>query len=91
MEVGYFIETDGIPQRYRNDAVIICAGGLLPTPLLQKIGWVTPNTWALEAYAGVFWRGQGPAHLVLPVGLLLVSGVAGTLVALRLARRQEAL
>lgn len=32
------IDTDGIPQRYRNDAVIVCAGGLLPTPVLQKIG-----------------------------------------------------
>lgn len=32
------IENDGIPQRYQNDAVIVCAGGLLPTPLLQKIG-----------------------------------------------------
>ncbi len=32
------IEQDGVPQRMRNDAVIVCAGGLLPTPLLQKIG-----------------------------------------------------
>jgi thioredoxin reductase len=32
------IECDGIPQRYKNDAVLVCAGGLLPTPLLQKIG-----------------------------------------------------
>jgi thioredoxin reductase (NADPH) len=32
------IEVDGIPKRFRNDAVIVCAGGLLPTPLLQKIG-----------------------------------------------------
>jgi glycine/D-amino acid oxidase-like deaminating enzyme len=24
--------------RLRNDAVIVCAGGLLPTPLLQQIG-----------------------------------------------------
>jgi len=32
------IEQDGVLQRYRNDAVIVCAGGLLPTPLLQKIG-----------------------------------------------------
>ncbi len=24
--------------RYRNDAVIVCAGGLLPTPLLQEVG-----------------------------------------------------
>lgn len=32
------IDHDGVPQRLRNDAVIVCAGGLLPTPLLQKIG-----------------------------------------------------
>jgi hypothetical protein len=25
-------------QRLRNDAVIVCAGGLLPTPLLQQAG-----------------------------------------------------
>ena len=28
---------DGV-KKLRNDAVIVCAGGLLPTPLLQKIG-----------------------------------------------------
>jgi thioredoxin reductase (NADPH) len=32
------IEIDGLEQQYPNDAVIVCAGGLLPTPLLQKIG-----------------------------------------------------
>jgi len=32
------IDHDGAPQRMRNDAVIVCAGGLLPTPLLQQIG-----------------------------------------------------
>ncbi|MEY4755862.1 MAG: hypothetical protein RJA34_760 [Pseudomonadota bacterium] len=32
------IEHDGQTQSYPNDAVIVCAGGLLPTPLLQKIG-----------------------------------------------------
>ena len=32
------IEYEGKSQQYRNDAVIVCAGGLLPTPLLQKIG-----------------------------------------------------
>ncbi|MDP4302180.1 NAD(P)-binding domain-containing protein [Leptothrix discophora] len=28
----------GAPRTLRNDAVIVCAGGLPPTPLLQKIG-----------------------------------------------------
>lgn len=32
------IDHDGVAQRLRNDAVIVCAGGLLPTPLLQKVG-----------------------------------------------------
>jgi len=32
------IECDGFLQCHRNHAVIVCVGGLLPTPLLQKIG-----------------------------------------------------
>ncbi len=32
------IEYEGAVKRYRNDIVIVCAGGLLPTPLLQKVG-----------------------------------------------------
>ncbi len=32
------IEAGGAIKRYDNDAVIVCAGGELPTPLLQKVG-----------------------------------------------------
>ncbi len=32
------VKHDQTPLRMRNDAVIVCAGGLLPIPLLQKIG-----------------------------------------------------
>jgi len=32
------LKTKGGVKKLRNDAVIVCAGGLLPTPLLQKIG-----------------------------------------------------
>ena len=38
LETEVVIEADGQQQTYPNDAVIVCAGGLLPTPLLQKIG-----------------------------------------------------
>ncbi|MEI8155523.1 MAG: NAD(P)-binding domain-containing protein [Burkholderiales bacterium] len=34
VEINY----NGESKKYPNDAVIVCAGGLLPTPLLQKIG-----------------------------------------------------
>ena len=30
---------------------------------LQQLGWVTPNTWALEAYSGVFWRSESALQL----------------------------
>jgi len=32
------IDHDGVVQRFRNDVVLVCAGGVLPTPLLQQIG-----------------------------------------------------
>lgn len=32
------IELDGKRSRFPNDIVIVCAGGLLPTPMLQKMG-----------------------------------------------------
>ena len=37
-ETEVLIEAEGQKQTFKNDAVIVCAGGLLPTPLLQKIG-----------------------------------------------------
>ena len=56
-------------------------------PLMQDLGWFTPNTWGLEAYTGVFWRGDSPADLVLPIGLLVVVGIAA-LVGARLLAQQ---
>jgi NADH dehydrogenase FAD-containing subunit len=32
------LEFGGKRERVANDAVIVCAGGLLPTPLLRQIG-----------------------------------------------------
>jgi ABC-2 type transport system permease protein len=31
---------------------------------LQQLGWLTPNTWALEAYSGVFWRSESALQLL---------------------------
>jgi thioredoxin reductase (NADPH) len=38
LEREVIIDSEGQRQTFKNDAVIVCAGGLLPTPLLQKIG-----------------------------------------------------
>ena len=42
---------------------------------LQQLGWLTPNTWVLEAYSGIFWRGEGLADIALPCMLLVALGL----------------
>jgi ABC-2 type transport system permease protein len=42
---------------------------------MRDLGWVTPNTWVLEAYSGIFWRAEGLGDVLLPCGLLLAAGL----------------
>jgi ABC-2 type transport system permease protein len=83
-------------QTVSNVAILILSavgGSMVPRffmpPLLQDLGWLTPNTWGLEAYTGVFWRGDSVGELVLPIVLLVAAGVAGWLGARALVRRWE--
>jgi len=46
---------------------------------LRDLGWFTPNTWVLEAYSAVFWRGEGLSEVLLPCGLLVVLGLTSLL------------
>ncbi len=55
---------------------------------LQSLGWLTPNTWALEAYSGVFWRKESLLEVTTPVALLALSGIAGWLLARAIATRR---
>lgn len=64
--------------------VISALGGsmvprFLMPPYVQDIGWVTPNTWVLEAYASIFWRGGGLQDIALPLFALAASGAIGLL------------
>jgi len=47
---------------------------------LQDVGWLTPNTWVLEAYSGVLWRNVPLTGLALPAAMLLLTTL-GTLLA----------
>lgn len=83
-------------QTLANVAILILSalgGSMVPRffmpPLLQRLGWATPNTWALEAYTAVFWRDAGLSEVLPYVALLAVAGLAGVLLARRLARRYE--
>ncbi|MEL6372868.1 MAG: ABC transporter permease [Pseudomonadota bacterium] len=59
---------------------------LMP-PAIQDLGWLTPHTWALEAYSSIFWRGDGIEHLWTPWWVLAGIGLAGLFAAHVNARR----
>jgi len=54
---------------------------------LQKIGWLTPNAWAIEAYNGLL-REQGLAGILLPVSILVVCILSCWTLTHWLARRR---
>lgn len=82
-------------QTVANTVILIISaigGSMVPRifmpDLLKNLGWLTPNTWALEAYSGILWRGEGLGGVILPVALLLASGLIGWYVARLLAERR---
>lgn len=84
-------------QTLANIVVLIVSavgGSMVPRFLMpqwiQDIGWLTPNTWALEAYNEIFWRAGGIDALMLPWAALAASGALGLLAANFLAHRHAA-
>jgi ABC-2 type transport system permease protein len=80
-------------QTFANAAILILSalgGSMVPRFLmpawLQDVGWVTPNTWALEAYTSLFWRGEPVQALLLPWAALAATACLGWLLARRLGR-----
>jgi len=61
----------------------------LMSPFLQDLGWITPNTWAIEAYTQIFWRQAPVEELLLSWATLVFAAVASLLVARRLAQRLQ--
>jgi ABC-2 type transport system permease protein len=85
-------------QTIANVAILVVSavgGSMVPRffmpPLLRDIGWLTPNTWALEAYTATFWRDEPVSAILLPWSVLLLAAGAGLLLSRRLARRMETL
>ena len=83
-------------QTFANVAILILSalgGSMVPRffmpPLLQDLGWLTPNTWALEAYTAVFWRNAPPAECIIPWAALFLTGAVSLVLARAFARRLE--
>jgi ABC-2 type transport system permease protein len=82
-------------QTIANTVILVLSalgGSMVPRflmpDLLKSLGWLTPNTWALEAYSGIFWRGESLLAVATPVMLLLLTGLAGWWLARALAGRR---
>ena len=60
---------------------------LMP-PEIQTLGWLTPNTWALEAYSSLFWRGDTMESMLTPWAVLAGIGFAALVVAHVVAARR---
>jgi len=82
-------------QTVANTVILVLSalgGSMVPRflmpEILKDLGWLTPNTWALEAYSGIFWRGESLAAVLLPVSLLAAAGIGGWLFARALAHRK---
>lgn len=81
-------------QTLSNIAILVLSalgGSMVPRffmpPALQDLGWITPNTWAIEAYTSAFWRNEPLLALVKHWTILAATGLLGLIVARRLARR----
>lgn len=55
---------------------------------LRQLGWLTPNTWALEAYSGVFWRGESLLEIAGPLSMLLSTAFVAWALSFWFARRR---
>lgn len=85
-------------QTIANVAILIVSavgGSMVPRFFMpqwvQDLGWFTPNTWALEAYTGIFWRDEPLGSMLLPWGMLILAAVIGLVTARGLAKRVEIL
>lgn len=80
-------------QTIANTAILVISavgGSMVPRifmpDAMQRLGWLTPNTWALEAYSGIFWRQDTLLGIWAPVGALLGTALLSWLAANWIAR-----
>jgi ABC-2 type transport system permease protein len=85
-------------QTLSNVAILVVSalgGSMVPRffmpQFVQDLGWLTPNTWALEAYTATFWRDEPVDALLLPWTMLAGAAIVGLWLARRAARRLEIL
>jgi ABC-2 type transport system permease protein len=61
---------------------------LMPAAL-QRVGWLTPHAWVIEAYQSVLWRQSFDAHVVEAWAMLLLFFVTGFAIAYAIESRRK--
>ena len=68
-------------------------GGMIPLFVMpawmQTVSNLSPVKWGILALEGATWRGFSAAEMALPVGVLVLAGVAGLGLGVRLFRDGE--
>jgi len=76
-------------------ALVVSAlgGSMVPRFLMpdwiQDIGWITPNTWVLDAYGAILWRGESWDSFVMPWSVLLAVAATALLAARLIAAYKD--
>lgn len=80
-------------QTIANTAILVVSavgGSMVPRifmpETMQQVGWLTPNTWALEAYSGIFWRQDSLLEIWAPLGALAGTALLSWMAANWIAR-----
>jgi len=80
-------------QTIANTAILVVSaigGSMVPRifmpEALKQAGWLTPNTWALEAYSGIFWRQDSLLEIWAPLGAMVGTALLAWMAANWIAR-----
>ncbi|MFQ5634420.1 MAG: ABC transporter permease, partial [Gammaproteobacteria bacterium] len=80
-------------QTIANTAILVTSalgGSMVPRifmpEALKQVGWLTPNTWALEAYSGIFWRQESLPEIWAPLGAMFGTALLSWMAANWIAR-----
>jgi ABC-2 type transport system permease protein len=92
--LGTMCRTRQQAQTLANFVVLVLSavgGSMVPRfflpPWLQQAGWLSPNTWVVEAYHGLLWRDATAEQLLPLIGFMLTAALLTSTLAWAMLRR----
>ncbi len=96
MTLAGLSRTEGAAQGYGRAVVLVLAmigGGSIPLffmpPIMKTVSLFSPFRWAIDGVEMGMWRGEAAADVLLPVAIMLATGVVGFIIGVRAMRWSE--